>query len=128
MSKAKINKLLAGLPAFRSLTLAFEAGCEDVGSVADRLGRLAAVRAEIEGYEEKLKEIVIENGEKAVEGRLFRSTLSIYDQTRLDTKLIREKMKPAWLKRFSLPTQTITKVLTKARIGAALEESVKSAA
>lgn len=128
MAKAKVRKLLAGLPAFRSLSLAFEAGCEDVGSLADRLGRLAAVRAEIEGYEKRLKEVVIENGEAAIEGRLFRSTLSVYEETRLDTKAIRAKMKPAWLKRFSLAPQTISKVITKARIGAGLEEPVAPAA
>ena len=119
---AKVRRLLADLPAFRSLACAFDAGAEEMGDVADRLGRLAALRAQIETYEAKLKEVVIENGEAAIEGRTFRTTLSVYEESRLDTKRIREEMDARWLKRFSLEPKTIRKVTTRARIGTGLGE------
>jgi hypothetical protein len=116
-----LRKLLLELPAFRTPAVGFDAGADDVGSIADRLGRVAAVRAELEGYEETLKAIVRENGETAIEGRLFRATLSTYEQDRLDTKAIRDAMKPAWLKKHTI-TQTITKVSVKARTGIGLDQ------
>jgi hypothetical protein len=125
---AATRKLLEALPAFRSLALAFDAGCADVGAAADRLGRLAAVRAELEQYESQLKEVVIENGELAVEGRLYRATVSTYEQKKLDLAAIRADMTKAWLKKYSLPPVPVTQVRVKARIGAGLGEPVAAAA
>jgi hypothetical protein len=87
MSKpsASTRRLLEELPAFKSLSLEFGSGAEDVGTIVDRLGRAAAARAVLEGYEKQLREIIVEHGAAATEGRLFRATLSTFDQTRLDT-------------------------------------------
>ncbi|HLJ18902.1 MAG TPA: hypothetical protein VKU84_01825, partial [Stellaceae bacterium] len=68
------------------------------------------------------------SGEAVHEGRLFRVTLSTFEESRLNTPLIRQKMKPGWLKRFSLAPRTINKVSVKARIGVGLEEAGASAA
>jgi hypothetical protein len=124
---AAVKKLLAGLPDFRVPSLAFDEGCDTVDALADRLGRVAAVRAELEGYEEKLKEVVRENGETAIEGRLFRATLSIYDQSRLNTDAIRAAMKPAWVAKYTV-TKSVAKVSVKARLGIGLGEPVPAAA
>jgi hypothetical protein len=124
---AVVKKLLADLPPFRAPTLEFAKGCDDVGSLADRLGRVAAVRASLEVYEESLKEIVRENAETAIEGRLFRATLSIYDENRLDTKAIRADMTPKWLKKYTV-TKSVKKVGVKARMGVGLGEPVAVAA
>lgn len=125
MPNAKVRKLLADLPAFRSLSLEYSAGAETVEELADRLGRVAAVRAELVVYEDALKDVIRENGDAAVEGRLFRATLSSYEQTRLDAKGIREAKQPPtvkrWLNRFWITTP-VTKVAVHARLGAGLEE------
>jgi hypothetical protein len=124
---AVVKKQLAALPEFRVPSLAFDEGCADVGSLADRLGRVQAVRAELEGYEKRLKEIVRENGETAIEGRLFRATLSIYDENRLNTDAIRADMTPKWIAKYTV-TKSIMKVGVKARLGSGLGEPVAIAA
>jgi hypothetical protein len=115
--QAEVTTLLAALPAFKSRNIEFEPACPDVGSIADRLGRLAALKAEVAEYEDRLKAIVIEHGEDAVEGKLFRATLSIFEQTRLDSEKIRAEMKPQWLDKYS-KTSKVTKVAIHARKGA----------
>lgn len=127
MSKptARTRKLLEDLPAFRSLALAFDAGAEDLAAIADRLGRVAAVRAELQVFEDLLKDVIKENGEAAVEGRLYRVTLSTFAQERLDAKGIKEAKKPPavarWLARF-YRSATVTKVAVHARLGTGLGE------
>lgn len=123
---AAVKKLLADLPSFRAPSLELTAGCPDIGALADRLGRVAAVRAELEAYEDSLKEIVRENGDSAIEGRLFRATLSVYDENRLDTKAIRADMKPKWLAKYTV-TKSVSKVSVKARMGIGLGEPVAAA-
>jgi hypothetical protein len=122
---ARVRKLLQDLPAFRSMALWYEAGAEDVGAVADRLGRVAAVRAELQVFEDLLRDVIKENGEAAVEGLGYRVTLATYEQERLDTKAIKEAKKPPvvarWLGRF-YRTKVVTSVSVKARLGTGLGE------
>lgn len=121
MAKAKsVKKLLAELPAFRGRVLELEAGAPDVGAIADRLGRVAAIKAELETYEKALKAIVIENGEPAVEGKLFRAVLSTFEQERLDSKAIKATMDAKWLKKFTVSAE-VTTVRVHARTGALIE-------
>ncbi len=125
MANAKVRKLLADLPAFRSLSLEYSPGADNVAELADRLGRVAAVRAELVAYEDALKEVIREHGAAAIEGRLFRATLSSYEQTRLDTKGIREAKQPPvvkrWLNRFWI-TSAVIAVKVHPRLGIGLEE------
>src|SRR5260370_40037045 len=116
-----VPRLLRALPAFRALAIDYDKGAADLGTAIDRLGRISAARAELEIYEDELKHIVITNGEKAAEGRLFRATLSIYEQERLDTKRIRADMGEAWVSKYLAPKKTITKVAVHARSGLGLD-------
>jgi len=107
MSKSKAarreaaTELMKGLPAFERGAVSFAKGApkepEPFGAIADRLGKIAALKAELARYEETLKEVIIELGDEAVEGKLFRATLSVFDQTKLDTAMIREEMDEAWI-------------------------------
>jgi hypothetical protein len=118
--RAEADHLMDALPAFSRGAVSFAPGADGVGTVADRLGKIAALKAELAGYEEKLKEVIIELGDEAVEGKLFRATLSIFDQTKLDTAAIRCAMDAAWIDKHST-TSRITQVRVKARTGALLD-------
>lgn len=123
MSKSKAarleaaTELMKGLPKLALDALAFKAGAKEFGEIADRLGRIAAMKAELKTYEEGLKDVLIELGEDAVEGELFRATVSSFPQTKLDTDAIRAEMDEDWIAAHSM-TQRITQVRTKARTGA----------
>jgi hypothetical protein len=117
---ASVAKLLRALRAFRARAIDYDAGAADIGVVVDRLGRISAARAELEIYEKALKEIIVTKGDKALEGQLFRTTLSVYAQERVDTKALRADVDAAWLEKY-LRSQTITKVAVHARSGLGLD-------
>jgi hypothetical protein len=118
---AEAETLMNELPALKRGAFEFPAGVAEndnrIGAVADRLGRVAAFIAELEDYEKRLKGIIIAHGEDAVEGKLFRATLSIFDQSRLDTKAVKEEMGEAWVAKRSKASK-VTKVVSNARKGA----------
>jgi hypothetical protein len=121
MRLASADESMNALPAFRCSALEFAAGVADnenrLGAVADRLGKIAAKKAELVAYEDKLKAVIIDAGEDAVEGKIFRATLSIFDQVRLDTAAIREEFDEKTIAKYEL-VQKVKQVRVKARTGA----------
>ena len=108
---------MAALPAFAQRRISFAKAAVNFGELADRLGKLAAVRAELAAYEQKIKDVLIELDEDAVEGDMFRATVSEFSQTRLNTEAIRADMDEKWLDKYST-TSKVTQVRVKARTGA----------
>ncbi len=125
---AKIRRMLEALPPFRSVTLAFEAGAEDLGSVIDRLGRIKAIKAALKSYEDALNAVIIEHGEKAVEGKLFRAVLiPAGESDGLDIKRIRAEMPEAWLTKYTQTNQRGAQVRIFARSGLNLDMPAEAA-
>ena len=114
----KTDKLLAALPAFTSIRVAFEAGCESIGAVVDRLGKVKAAIAGLTVYKDALETLLIENGETPVEGQLFRAVVVPGGEgVRLDTKAIRTKMGDKWCEKFETETIRSASVRVSARTG-----------
>jgi hypothetical protein len=85
----------------------------DLGVVVDELGLLLAQKAELSKREECLKQLLKESGEKAVEGELFRATVSTFDAVRVDYKAICEKLEPNYQ---LVAAHTSTKSQTNVRV------------
>jgi hypothetical protein len=130
MSKSKAarrqeaEELMNALPAFGRGAVSFAAGIAEndnrLGAIADRIGKVAALQAELAVYGDKLKDVLVTSGEDAVEGKLFRATISRYDQNRLDTKRLREEQ-PKLAEKYALPPTPVTQVRVKARTGALVD-------
>ena len=121
---AEAEELMNELPAFSRSAVSFGAGVAEndnrLGAVADRLGKIAALKAELAVYEDRLKDVLIASGEDAVEGRIFRATVSRFDQVRLDTKRLREEQ-PKLAEKYEMAPQRIEQVRVKARTGALVD-------
>jgi hypothetical protein len=114
----KTSKLIAALPAFRSIRIDFEAGVEGIGVVVDRLGKVKAAIASLVVYKDALEAILIENGATPVEGQLFRAVVVPGGEgVRLDTKAIRAKKGDKWCAEFEVPTERSPSVRVTARTG-----------
>jgi hypothetical protein len=54
----------------------------------DELGRVKSDIAELQGYEKDLKEDLVASGEPAIDGRMFRATVSLQSRTTTDYKAV----------------------------------------
>lgn len=63
--------------------------------VVDRLGQVKARLADLRAEEESLKSQLTDAGVDALEGRLFRATVSRYKQTSVDYAGLLEQIRPA---------------------------------
>lgn len=63
--------------------------------VVDRLGQVKARLADLRAEEEALKGQLTDAGVEALEGRLFRATVSHYEQTNVDYAGLLERLRPA---------------------------------
>ncbi len=76
---------MRALPPFSS-AVEFAGGAESFGAIVDRLGRIAGLKAELASYEAKLKAVLLELGENAIDGEeLFRATVSTFEQVKWRT-------------------------------------------
>ncbi len=85
-----------------------------LGQAIDELGRLQAIVAGYTAREKLLKAYVADCGAGAYEGDLFRATVSVYDQHRLDMEAVRAKLSPQFIAAHTTVTP-VTKVQVKAR-------------
>ena len=66
----------------------------NLGEMVDLLGDLMAQKTEITKREEEIKALLKQSGVRAVEGSLFRATISKYEVSKVDYKAICEKLQP----------------------------------
>lgn len=81
----------------------------------DKLGKLLADIADLELKAENIKDwLKDKHGDGNYEGRLFRATVSTYDQDRLNMDAVRAKLSPQFI-RANTETKEITKVVVKSK-------------
>jgi hypothetical protein len=80
----------------------------------DRLGQLKAQLAELAREEKELKAVLVEQGEGAYEGQLFRVTVSYSERETLDMDAVREKLSAQFI-RAHTRTTPVTSVRVVAR-------------
>lgn len=84
------------------------------GQIVDRLGALKALISQLSEVEADLKAALVESGLAAVDGAVYRATVSQSDRVSLDTGAIRETMGDDWCARFERATP-VTSVRVTAR-------------
>ena len=125
--KRVLKKLIAALPPFRS-SVDLAAPCVELGDVVDRLGRLKAAQVAPAQHEDALKAVLVESGERSIEGKLFRAVVSPGgDAVRLDSKAIRAEMGAKWCKKYELPYERAPSVRIYGRTGVVLEPELAAA-
>lgn len=79
-------------------------------SVVDQLGQVKAQLAELEAIEAGLRKQLVEAGVEAVEGRLFRATVSTFEATNVNWKGLVEQLAPPerLVKKFTSTAQRTT--------------------
>lgn len=79
-------------------------------STVDELGRIKAQIADLKATEEQLRQTLLDAGIESTEGKLFRATVSRYDQTCVDyAGLIEQLAPPARLiKKFTTTSERTT--------------------
>lgn len=87
-----------------------------LGQVVDDLGRLRARIAGLVDLEKELVGHLRKSGQWQIEGRLFRATVSAYDQMHLDKKAVVRKCGAAWVRKHSKPKHVVA-VRTVSRTG-----------
>lgn len=121
MTPRALKKLLADLPPFR-WAVELAASCASLGDVVDRLGRVQAALVAPESHEKALKALLIESGERAVEGKLFRAVVTpAGESVRLDTEKIREDMGDKWCRKYEKTAPRGASVRIYGRTGVILE-------
>jgi hypothetical protein len=86
----------------------------NIATAIDQLGALKAQIAELERRENELKAILIEMGDGAYEGDVFRVTVSTADREYLDQKAVREKLSPQFIRAHTtVKSVTTVKVTTR---------------
>lgn len=81
----------------------------------DRLGELKAKIAELQSEEKALKTEIINLGEGAHDGDLFRATVSFSERETLDMEAVREKLSPQFIRAHTnlTPVTTVRVVARK---------------
>jgi hypothetical protein len=90
----------------------------NINAIADELGQLAAEIAELTARQDALKKELVEAGVQAVEGDLFRATVStVHPSPRVDWATIAQKLSPSHqlIAAHTSPAKAYTKVCVKAR-------------
>lgn len=90
----------------------------NLAPLADEYGRLRAQMAEIETKLGALKVEIVASGHDAIEGDLFRVTVSNSVRETLDLDAVREKLSPQFIKAHTRATD-VTTVRVSARTGRA---------
>lgn len=88
----------------------------NLSPLADEFGRLKAKAAEIEQRLGELKVEIVASGHDAIEGDLFRVTVSQAERQTLDMAAVREKLSPQFIAKHTNVT-VVTSVRCVARIG-----------
>ncbi len=94
--------------------------------IADRLGEIAAIKAELAAEEKALKAVLTHSAggsNEAFEGELFRATVSFAERTTTNWKKVAEKLSPS---RQLIAAHTSTSPVTTVRVSA--RNNVKVAA
>lgn len=87
---------------------------EQLKAAVDAFGFFKAIAAEVDAEMEPFKKVLAAKGQGAYEGDLYRSTVSEFDQERLDLEAVRAKLSVQFLRAHTLTTH-VTKVQSKAR-------------
>jgi hypothetical protein len=83
------------------------------GSLVDELGALKAQIAELSAREKEITNLLKASNEAAIDGDLFRATISDSERETLDSKLVRELLTPE-----QVVSCTKTTFVTTVRVGA----------
>jgi hypothetical protein len=90
--------------------------------IVDRLGRLQAQITDLEQEEKALKAHLVQRGDGAYEGTLFRATVTSSTRDRLDMCAVRAKLSPQFISAHTATTPyTVVKVV--ARNGETIREA-----
>lgn len=85
----------------------------DYENMVDELGLICAQEAELERRAKTIKAKLIASGKPAIDGKLYRATVSKYTQARLDMDAVRAKLSAQFMNAHTNETE-VTKVLVKA--------------
>lgn len=79
-----------------------------IGQLVDKLGQIKARVAELTADEKLLKDMIIEYGEKEIEGDKFRVTVSTSERNSLDMEAVRGKLSPQFIAAHTTTTEVTT--------------------
>lgn len=87
----------------------------DLGSLVDRLGELKAQIATLCNEEKSIKEQLIDTRLPAIDGELFRASISTHERTSLDSELVKMFLTPAQILQCTKVCE-VTSVRVNARV------------
>jgi hypothetical protein len=96
-------------------------------SAIDRLGVIKAEIADLKTEENALRDVLIEHGPGAYEGKFYRATVSEHERATLDMEAVRAKLSPQFIAAHTLLTDVVTvRVTTRNAAKLKLAERVRA--